>query len=176
MSYFIAWTTFVTKFVNPGHHGATEFSSAHQDRRVMNAAEMVQCSKEMIFPFMEKTDSKLLIFDCTNVYHNVSVCHLFESNGIEVYGSAGLGRNENGGYPPNSHETMPNETMHAELKERIFKKFFFMRNSRRTVVSLHRITRKCASEYSVESVRNKILKLPEIMNEIVRLEGKRTKY
>ena len=44
------------------------------------------------------------------------------------------------------------------------------------MVSLHRITRECAFQYPRESARQKIAKLPEIMREIVRLNGKRTKY
>ncbi len=41
--------------------------------RSMDTTEMVRCCKEMIIPFMQATDSKTLIMDCTNVYHNERV-------------------------------------------------------------------------------------------------------
>ena len=71
---------------------------------------------------------------------------------------------------------MPNESMHADLKEKIYKRFFGVRKSRRTMTCLYRIVKETARDYPRENAKAKIDLLPKIMKEIVRLEGKRSKY
>ena len=136
----------------------------------------MKCCETMIIPFMKNTNSTEVIFDCTNVYHNKDVYELFESEGIDVYPSSGYGHNVKGGYPPNSHETMPNEQMHNDLKQDVYKKFNAVRSSRRKMTALHRIVKECAAEFPVAKARAKIDNLPSIFEAILARNGKRTYY
>ena len=99
---------------------------------------------------------------------------LFKNEGIDVYSSAGFGHNVKGGYPPNSHETMPNEQMHNELKQTVYERFLKLPPKRRTMTALHRLVKQCAAEYPLEKVRAKIEKLPSIIEAILARNGKRT--
>ena len=68
---------------------------------------------------------------------------------------------------------MPNETVRRRIERVNFQEFFFMRNDRQSMVSLHRIARECALQYPRESASRRLQKLPEIMREIAPLNGKR---
>jgi hypothetical protein len=115
---------------------------------------MVKCREELVIPFMKETRSKILIFDCTNAYHNDEVYELFGQRKLKDYPSAGYGHNVKDGYPPNSHETMPNEQMHNDLKEVVKKRMFEIRKSRRNMTSLPRIIKQSAAEFPKEKANS----------------------
>jgi hypothetical protein len=125
---------------------------------------------------MKETRSQILIFDCTNVYHNDEVYELFDQHKLKVYPSAGCGHNVGDGYPPNSPETTPNEQMHNDLKEVVKKRMFEIKKSRRNMTSLHRIIKQSAAEFPKEKVQQRINKLSDICEAILARDGKRTKY
>jgi hypothetical protein len=119
------------------------------DHQSKDKSETVKCCEKLVIPFMKETRSKVLFFDCPNVYHNDGVDKLFEEHRLEVYLSSGCGHGIEDGYPPNSHETMPNEQMHNDLKEVRQK----MEKSRRNTTTLHHVVKESAAEFPKEKVQ-----------------------
>jgi C4-dicarboxylate-specific signal transduction histidine kinase len=74
-------------------------------------------------PFLKRTQSKLLIFECTSVYHNDEVYDLLRSSGIESFLSAGFTHRVKGLYPPNTHDYMPCELVNDRFKQMVRKNF-----------------------------------------------------
>ena len=83
--------------------------------------EIIRISRETIIPFMQECGSTDLRVDCLKTFYHPEVLSLYESHGIRVYPSAGHPQNVYGGYPPKSHDFMPNEGIHAEIKKRAWK-------------------------------------------------------
>jgi hypothetical protein len=146
------------------------------DHISMDQPEMMKCCQEMVIPFMQETKSQQIIFDCTTVYHNEDVYQLFRDAGIDVYPSAGHTFRVAGGYPPNSHETMPNEQIHDCFKEVLRKKFNALPESRQNMNSLYNQIRKTAKNFPKETIVTHIRKLPSVLKAIIEKNGARTKY
>ena len=125
---------------------------------------------------MKKTKSKKLVFDCITVYHNTKVSDELKQNGIDVHPSGGSSFGVKGGYPPNSHDCMPNELINDRLKENARKEFDKLRKSHRTMKSLQVIVNQAAKNLDIEFVRARIAAMPKILRTIETNEGGRTKY
>ncbi len=146
------------------------------DHISMDAEEMVRCCKESIIPFMKETGSTELRFDCTDVYHNQAVYNVLLEAGIKPYPSAGKNHKVHGGYPPNSHETMPCESVHNLLKEKLFKKYAGVMRSRRNQNTLHNLLLKTAKTIPRKAVADVIANQTNVIDAIIAEKGKRTKY
>ncbi len=146
------------------------------DHKKMTIDEMLIVVDEMIIPFMERTESKLIVYDCTLVYHNNRVYARFAEKGIEVMPSAGRCWEVEGGYSPNSHETMPNESINSDYKDLLYKAFLKQKPSRRTMHSLYNLISKTAETFPRSLVLAHIGNLPNVLQAIIDKNGKRTKY
>ena len=71
----------------------------------------------VIIPFMQETYSKILVFNCTTVYHNKMIYKTLRDPGIEPYPSGIRPFDVEGGYTSNSHDWVPNELINENLKE-----------------------------------------------------------
>ncbi len=125
---------------------------------------------------MKKTRSSTLVFDCTNVYHNEKVYNKLKAHGIEPYPSAGHTHRVKGGYPPNSHETMPNEGFNYDFKELVRKNFNALDKNRKNMNSFYNTIKKTAAKCPKSLAIAHIKKLPHMMAAIIEKNGKRTKY
>jgi hypothetical protein len=108
--------------------------------------------------------------------HSKEAKKLYADAGVNFYPSAGAGQNATNGYPPNSHETMPNEPINSDFKARVLLEMNTLRKSRRSMVHLHGIIHKVAKEFPRELVLKQIGHLPSIIKEIVAIKGKRTQF
>lgn len=142
----------------------------------MTQESMLKVCKSVLIPFMKKTRSKKVIFDCTTVYHNSRVYSLLRENGIEPYPSAGMPFRTEGGYPPNSHDCMPNELINDRLKENVRKAFDKLCKNRQTMKRLQTYIKREAAKFDKKFVRDRIADLPMILTTIEHNKGGRTKY
>ena len=131
---------------------------------------------DVVIPFLKRTKSKKLIFDCTTVYHNDEVYDELKEAGIHVYPSAGRPFDVKGGYPPNSHDCMSNELINNRLKEVSRKEFDKVQKSRWNMKSLQTVVNKEAKKFSLEYNRARIGDMPKILATIEQNEGCWTKY
>ena len=124
----------------------------------------------------KKTKSKVLVMDCTTVYHNTKIYQTLEDAGIKAYPSGGRPFDVKGGYPPNSHDCMPNELINDKLKEHSRVAFQKLRKCRRTMKGLQTVVKKEAKALDIEFIRDRIRDLPKILRTIEDNDGGRTKY
>ena len=146
------------------------------DHKKMNQEGMKDVCEAIIVPFMKRTKSKVLVFDCTTVYHNPTIYALLRDEGIEPYPSGGRPFDVEGGYPPNSHDCMPNELINDKLKENARVSFQKLRKSRRTMTALQTVIKSEAKKLDKEFIRDRIRDLPKILKTIEKNNGGRTKY
>ena len=114
--------------------------------------------------------------DCTTVYHNPTIYEELRDNGIQPYPSGGRPFDVEGGYPPNSHDCMPNELINDRLKANARNVFENLRGGRQNMKSLQTVVVKEAKKLDIEFVRARIADLPKILRTIEQNKGGRTKY
>ena len=142
----------------------------------MTQESMLDVCRDVIIPFMKESRSKKLVIDCTTVYHNKRIYDLLKENKIKPYPSAGVPFRTPNGYPPNSHDMMPNELINDRLKENARLAFDKLPKRDKTMKRLQHVITKTAAEFPKEFVRNRIRDLPKIMQAVIDCDGGRTKY
>ena len=81
-----------------------------------------------------------------------------------------------GGYPPKSHDTMPNELINNKFKDLARTRFLYQEEKRQKMSSLHRIIEETAYTFPKQFVRDRIADLPRIFAAIIDKDGDSTKY
>ena len=62
------------------------------------------------------------------------------------------------GYPPNSHDCLPNENIYGDIKDIMYKMLSRLDSKRRTVLSVHRLLPKAVSDYDQQMRLSEIAK------------------
>ena len=141
------------------------------DHKRMTQTSMLDVCQQVLIPFMKRTKSKKLVFDCTNVYHNDDVYDVLRKAKIDVYPSAGRPHNVEGGYPPNSHDCMPIEQINNRSKENSRKAFDKVRKGRQNMKCLQTVVKKEAKKLSLEFIRARIDDMRKILATIEQNNG-----
>ena len=137
----------------------------------VGAKEMARAAKKVVVPFMKETNSKIVVMDCTRNNHNDTVRKVFEDAGIYVYPSAGYTDGVKNGYPPNSHDCMPNETFHSVFKNQIYSEFRSLPRERQNMNNLYNLILKVQKQMTPKLVAPHIKKLPAVMKLIIQKKG-----
>jgi hypothetical protein len=125
---------------------------------------------------MKQCRCKDLRVDCLKSFHNGRVTSLYQRHGIRVYPSAGHPHNVADGYPPNSHDLMPNEAIHGEIKHQLGKLLDGVPLHKRTSNRIFSLLPKAVKNVKIENVRSHIDKLESVCFDILMKDGKMTKY
>ena len=111
----------------------------HFEHPSIDAKMVKQVFEEEVVPWCKENGLKLLILDNESKFHTKMLVTHMESHGIQIYPGSGKkpwDRSENG-YPPRSHDCMPNETEFAETfqdAQEHLKRRENNRNKRRTTM------------------------------------------
>ena len=156
-------------------HGKNKGNMTFNHKKV-DFREILKLSKEMIIPFLQKCNCTELRVDCLKSFHHPKVIELYQSHGILVYPSAGYPHSVPNGYPPNSHDLMPNEAIHGELKNQLGKLLDGVPLLKRSPNKIYSLLPQAAQNVKLETIRAHIDKLENVCFDILMKDGGTMKY
>ena len=157
-----------------GEHGSVKL-------RFLDEKMVKQVFDEEVVPWCKEHGLKLLILDNESKFHTKMLVTHMESHGIQIYPGSGKkpwDRSENG-YPPRSHDCMPNETEFAETfqdAQEDLERREKNRNKRRTMMMWKNALDNEWETRPIEATRRIIDRQPKIMRAIIETDGGRTPY
>ena len=146
------------------------------DHRSVDHKEILRISREMIIPYMRKVKSKDLRVDCLKSFHHPLVLELYRKHDIRVYPSAGIPQSVPDGYPPNSHDLMPNENIHSEISHNLGCLLSTTPLQKRSASKVFSLLPKAVKMVKLATIRAQIDKLPSVCEQIILKDGGTTKY
>ena len=127
--------------------------------------------EEEVVPWCKENGLKLLILDNESKFHTKMLVTFMKSKGIQIYPGSGKkpwGRAENG-YPPRSHDCIPDETEFAETfqdAQEDLERREKNRNKRRTMMMWKDALDETWRNRPIEATRKIIDRQPKIMQAI----------
>ena len=153
----------------------------HFEHPTIDAKMVKQVFDEEVVPWCKENGLKLLILDNESKFHTKMLVTHMQSHGIQIYPGSGKkpwDRSENG-YPPRSHDCMPNETEFAETfqdAQEDLERREKNRNKRRTMMMWKNALDNEWETRPIEATRKIIDRQPKIMRAIIEADGGRTPY
>ena len=98
------------------------------------------------------------------------------STNEERQGGENFLNNAQDGYPPNSHELMPNEDIHSEISHNIGLLLGGTPMHKRSMNKVYNLLPKAAKMVPLKTIRAQIDKLSTVCAEIIAKDGGATKY
>ena len=143
------------------------------EHETVNGETFLQAIKSSVIPFCEDQEIDFLLSDGVKCGRTKGIFDEFSDNGMTLYPSATKTKN---GFPPNSHDCNPLETIFARWKEKIYLRFKPDGTTERTMDNLHKIMIEEWEHMDQEEIRKIIDLQPIVMKEIIAKGGLGTKY
>ena len=139
----------------------------------VNTSTFLKAIKESIIPFCASENISLLISDGVQTGRSTAIKNELNDNSINLYPSAKESIN---GYPPNSHDCNPLETIFARWKERIYMRLQPNGKTTRTMDNLYKVMNEEWNNIPQSEIQAIINLQPKVMQEIIDKNGDGTKY
>ena len=153
----------------------------HFEHPKINAAMVKQVFDEKVVPWCKSNGLKLLIMDNESKFHTKMLVTHMQSHGIQIYPGSGKKPwdREEDGYPPRSHDCMPDETEFAEVFEDAQEDLERREKNRRKRRSMAMWKNALDHQWRtrpIEATQKIIDRQPKVMRAIIETEGGRTPY